>query len=476
MSSSPRPTSLVAERAVRLLRDRGEAVGSVRLADEILATRAPDEPTARRLLETAFAGDRRLSYEDGAWRVAEPAVAAVHSQRRRREKPDPDRVLLFIIGEPQARSKPFRLRSVSALRLQGDDVVSACGGDATGGAYGRRLRRSMLDTLEGALPVVHDPPGGLQALERWLGQPLTSPLSVRKLARDRLGLPSRHSLEDLVARLGLPWRATEDPLEQADTLDACLRALRRPHESLLALRDESETGAVPIDWSRYAFDREFLREIPATPGTYRFFDAEGELIYVGKAKDLAARVQSYFRGDGGRRSERVQRLLARLHAITYEPSGSDLEAMLREARQIRDDRPTENVQRRIAPRSGRAARLRSILILEPAGSPHVLRAYLIREGRLLARQPIGPRGGGLRRIHRLLDDHYFSAPQGPTEPVEGPDLDVELVARWIATNRDRAVAFDPTDLPSSGEVIERLRWFLQQGGPFDGDGTPTHQR
>ena len=56
--------------------------------------------------------------------------------------------------------------------------------------------------------------------------------------------------------------------------------------------------------------------------------------------------------------------------------------------------------------------------------------------------------------------------------VQGPDLDVELVVRWLASNRDRVVAFDPTDLRTSEEVVERLRWFLGRGAPFDPDGTP----
>jgi hypothetical protein len=88
---------------------------------------------------------------------------------------------------------------------------------------------------------------------------------------------------------------------------------------------------------------------------------------------------------------------------------------------------------------------------------------------------IGRRGGGLKRIERCLDDHFFFVPQGPS-PVTGPDLDVEVVVRWLAANRDRVVAFDPTDLPSAREVTDRLRWFLAQPNPFDPEGRPIHQR
>lgn len=468
MSSLPRPISLVAERAVRFLRRQGRPIGSRRLAQEVLATATPNEPAARLILETAFAGDRRLIYSNGRWSVEEVERAPTPPAMPEFE---PDRALILVHGERPGPGRPYALRTISVLRLQDDDVQSACGGDTTPGAYGDRLRRGVLKAIDGAVPVVHDPPGALRALEHWLGEPLAAPVSLRRLGQERVGLPASHTLEDLVGRLGLSWRETDDPLEQADLLDACLQALRRPDETLQDLRVHS-SGVQPIDWSRFAFNREFLRRIPSTPGTYRFYDVDGRLIYVGKSNNLQRRINSYFREEGRRRSQRVQRLLDAVYRIEYEASGSDLEAILREAEMIRRDNPERNVQRRTHAKKGRAARLESILILEPTAPPAVLRAYLIHDGRLLDRVNIGPRGGGLSRIRRVLDDCFFSAPDGPTV-VQGPDLDVELVVRWLASHRDSVVAFDPTDLRSSSEVVERLRWFLGRGGPFDPDGTPV---
>ena len=464
---TPRTLSLVAERAVRFLRSRTGPVDSVSLAAALLATRTTDEATARQVLEAALGSDPRLCCGRNGWSLAEPAG------EREPQPVEPERVLLLIQGERPQPGRPFVLRGVSVLRLQGDEVIAACGGDTAPGAGSSTLRAAVIETLSGAALVVHDAPGALRALERWLDEPLDAPISLRRLARARLGLPVNHDLETLVARLGLVWRDSDDPLDQADSLDACLRALRRSGESLDALRlASSRGGATPLDWSRYAFDRAFLRAVPRAPGAYRFFDAGGKLLYVGKSNNLRSRLESYFR-EGAPRARRVQALLDRLHRIEYESTGSELEAILTEAARIRRENPAANVQRHV--HEGRGARLRSILILEPAAPPHVLRAYLIHEGRLVGRVGIGRRGGGLRRIERLLHDHFFFAPDGPT-PVAGPDVDVELVVRWLATARDRAVAFDPTTLRSAAEVTERLRFFLAQGSPLDPDGSPSFPR
>lgn len=471
MSTAPRPASLVAERAVRFLRKSSGPVRSVVLAREVLATDTANEAIARRVLETAFAGDTRLEFGTGGWRVVEPA--GDDRERAPAGVPEEERVLVLLEGGRAARGRAYALESVSILRLRGDEVVAACGGDVSAGASSEHLRRAIKETLEGAAVVVHDPPGALSAFERWLGEPLSAPISLRRLAQIRAGLPARHDLGTLAERLGVHWRETDDPLDAADALDACLTALRSSGETLFELRTASLGGTPPIEWSRYAFNREFLRSVPRVVGTYRFYDSDGRLLYVGKSRNLNRRIGSYFREFPGR-SRRVQQLLDRLYRIEYEAVGSELEALLREAEQIQRDQPEHNVQRQHHP-GGRDARLRSILILEPAESPAVLRAFLVHEGRLVGRIAIGPRGGGLNRIERILDDYFFFAPDGPT-PAPGPQVDVEVVVRWLAQNRDRAVAFDPTNLRSAREVTSRLRWFLTNGSLFDPDGRPITSR
>lgn len=466
MSPRYRPVSLVAEKALRYLKRAGDAVGSVELAGELLSTTAPDEETAHRVLSTAFAGDPRLIYTGGGWTAAaDPGES----------RPEPERALVLLQGGRAARGEPYRIEQLMVVRMEGDTVLAACGGELTWDRQDDRLRESVLEALEGAVIVVHDPPGALDSLEKWLDAPLEATVSLRLLGRSRRSLPAGHDIEALAADLEVSWLQTGDLLDQAELLDLCLETLRGEEETLADLLRECNPPPQPLDWSRFDFDREFLRSLPATPGTYRFLDRSGGLLYVGKSNNLQRRVGSYFR-EGVRERPRIRSLLEDLYRIEIEPSGSDLEAVLREAEQIRTRKPARNVQRRVHPRSKVSQRLRSILILEPAEPPMVLRAYLIRDGRLLDKVGIGPRGGGLQKIERILEDRFFALADGPTPVYDGPDLDVEMVVRWLTAHRDRVVAFDPTNLKTAEEVTERLRWFLAQGSPFDPDGSPITSR
>lgn len=100
-------------------------------------------------------------------------------------------------------------------------------------------------------------------------------------------------------------------------------------------------SASPALHRRKADLRACLREVPAGPGVYRFYDASGAVIYVGKSVCLRDRVRSYF--TGRRPSRKLRRLRQEIARVDWERTGSELEALILESRLVKEHQPRFNV-------------------------------------------------------------------------------------------------------------------------------------
>lgn len=88
--------------------------------------------------------------------------------------------------------------------------------------------------------------------------------------------------------------------------------------------------------------RETLKQLPHKPGVYQYYDSEGTIIYVGKAKDLKNRVSSYF-VKNNQLNGKTQVLVRKIRNITFTIVDTEIDAWLLENSLIKKHQPRYNV-------------------------------------------------------------------------------------------------------------------------------------
>ncbi|SDZ79966.1 excinuclease ABC subunit UvrC [Microbulbifer marinus] len=87
--------------------------------------------------------------------------------------------------------------------------------------------------------------------------------------------------------------------------------------------------------------KRFLSTVTRKPGVYQMFDADGKILYVGKAKNLRNRLSSYFRASG--LTAKTMALVQRINSIEVTVARSETEALVLEQSLIKSQRPPYNV-------------------------------------------------------------------------------------------------------------------------------------
>ena len=91
--------------------------------------------------------------------------------------------------------------------------------------------------------------------------------------------------------------------------------------------------------------RDSIKSFPMSPGLYFMKDSAGTVLYIGKAGNLRSRVASYFQPSAdivSNRGPKIAEMLTKVAAVDYIETKDDVEAVLNEARLIKDIRPPYN--------------------------------------------------------------------------------------------------------------------------------------
>ena len=112
------------------------------------------------------------------------------------------------------------------------------------------------------------------------------------------------------------------------------QALREPDQDL----DLATAGPLAVGRAVIASHAKLA---PSSPGVYRIIDAKGDVLYVGKAKNLKKRIIAYARPTG--HVSRIERMIAATATIEFVSTATETEALLLEANLIKRLRPRFNV-------------------------------------------------------------------------------------------------------------------------------------
>jgi predicted GIY-YIG superfamily endonuclease len=281
------------------------------------------------------------------------------------------------------------------------------------------------------------------------------------LLRDRLlaRLATEGGLPDYVRLAGEVLGIRNAPPALARTLVEQALVMEDRREAWLRLGDRIASAA------------------PASPGVYVLRDSDGRALYVGKANNLRRRLRTHF---AARRWRAVKAEFARAAGAEWHAVGSEIEALLREARLIRELSPVVNVQvsaPALDTRGIPAALLRDVLVVVPSARAEEVEILGARpEGAVLLRAAARDGRGLASRVREMRGFFELPAhePRGPSSaaPVQhaGASFDgfAPLVYSWLSGRGASATRLDPHDAPSARELERRLAAVLRDRDLFAG--------
>ncbi|MGZ4387709.1 MAG: exonuclease domain-containing protein, partial [Gaiellaceae bacterium] len=348
------------DRLVASLEERG-SLPALEAARVVFATRSMPVGLASSLLQEVCAGDSRVVctratvslagvpdplLEEAEFVVFDLETTGLSAQTSRICELGAVRVQALELADSfQSLVDPGVALPEPVARLTGLRERELVGAPRVEAVVGRFL------AFAGAAPLVaHNARFDQSFLERQLGRrescrlaepPLCTAALARRLLEGRLRRVSLASLADFFGVATTPChRALPDAEATAQVL---VRLIGLAQE--LGARRLSELRSLAAPRKRRVHrKRALIRGAPTRPGVYLFRDRHEQVLYVGRARDLRARLRSYFQSERQRPS--VEAALLALERVEWHVLGSELEAALEELRLIRTLQPPANSRSR----------------------------------------------------------------------------------------------------------------------------------
>lgn len=350
-----------ADRLVELVEERRGRLAADEAARSLFALQHAPVSLARSLLADVVEADARLAWNGDAVALARPPGEELLLEAATYVVVD-----LETTGLRPGQSQICEIGAVRVRGLQPEaefetlvdpGVPLAPAAAALTGLRDAELRqappapvavRRFLEFAGEAVLVAHNARFDLAFLdretERLTGSRIAAPVvDTVSLARRLLaGRVPRASLAQVSYFLGTSVRPCHRALPDAQATAEVLLALIGLAQERGA-RTVADLVRLAATRTRRVWDKRHLAAgAPAQPGVYVFCGRNGQALYAGRARNLHARLRSYFHSD--RQRPAVEAALGAVERIEWRVLGSELEAALEELRLIRKLRPPANVR------------------------------------------------------------------------------------------------------------------------------------
>lgn len=298
------------------------------------------------------------------------------------------------------------------------------------------IARKIVEITEGCTFVAHNAPFDYSFIKQEflnLGYKYKRPvLCTVKMARKLLPGHKSYSLGNLCNSLGI--EITSRHRAAGDAL-----ATVRLFEQLLKI--DPTLNQIPTDGLHPSLDRSIFSRLPASAGIYYFYNENQTIVYIGKSKNIQARVLSHFQNSSSHKAIEIRTNTA---SISYEETGSELIALLLESAEIKKHKPLYNrLQRRTLYKYGLYSfytqagyHVLQIEKIKPTGKPHTVclnfDEALVTVHKLASKYNLCQKLCGLYQNHGACFQHSIGQCSGACIGLELPESYNERVHKALS--------------------------------------------
>jgi DNA polymerase-3 subunit epsilon len=201
------------------------------------------------------------------------------------------------------------------------------------------VAKRIIEITEGCILVAHNTSFDYRILRtefRRLGYDFTKEtLCTVELSKKLLPEQESHSLGKLVKSLGIPitdrHRASGDAMATVKLFKLLLDKDLGKEILTSTIKADIKSGMVPklLD---------IVEKMPSKVGVYYIHNQNGDVVYIGKSKNIKKRINQHFTG----RTSKCKKIQHEAHTVSHDETGSELIALLKESEEIKKNKPIYN--------------------------------------------------------------------------------------------------------------------------------------